>query len=926
MNKYFALLFFTFLISYSICEGCTCTEDEHPDSENKDKYACYINDDGTCKWKHLCEQASKQADGDATAFVCAKHPVSAFDKKCVENTDKQAGEESKPDCKEVDLNCDDVPKPTEEDATVTCSNYPVTDDKKFSCESLENGNHPCHQVEYTCKTVPKSLSGSINCEDYSPDNTETHYCSETQDADAEGTCNEVPYCEGNSENCENQKVTPGNKDTHVCVAGTDHCEEKYQCKFLTKAAKQADTSISCSELELSKENKGTHICTDEDDTTKDNACKEVKLCSKVLSSDTDKDCSKYAVQTTGMICAPKKIVTETADEPYNICEENYRCEVAPKESKIDCKDMIISSENEGTHKCVARVDGDEGYETHKCKEEKYSCNDVPKIEGDTDIQCSTFDPANKNTHKCIKRDAGDADADKYQCIEEQYSCNEVPKITGETTIQCSDFEPTNKNSHTCVERVAGDEMVNEFQCKEKKYMCSEVPKITGETTIQCSDFETTNKNTYKCVIDTADSNAKQCTEEPYCSSVPKDGKTKDCKEYSVSEATKNTHYCKDSTSDSKACEEAPYTCSNIPKTVLEKIPDIQCSNFNEGDNYCIEDESTSENGCKFEKKCASVNEDDLKTQSDCSKYPVSDKEKFGCRQKAKQSQCEEIYFCDKVPKNDAGECSSFIVPDENHICIEDSESKDNKCKSTFICDKATSKDCSNYYVTDPKKKCMESSASGKNCEEIYYCEEVPKAEAGDCTAYPVSEKNRKTHTCKQLTDSETKGCFEEEINCLTAEKGESDEQCSHYKVSDPDKNCAKNTDTSAGAAPCTEVSKSACELKTSGATDDICNDLAVDKASEQICIKNPKGNNCLQLTYCEYGYAEINSDCAAYTLKNKEKICKKKADANICEEVVRTKEDEQPGSGDDSGNGGKTGNSGSFLNVAFGLLFIISLV
>lgn len=40
MNKYFALLFFTFLISYSICEGCTCNEADHPDSENKDKYAC----------------------------------------------------------------------------------------------------------------------------------------------------------------------------------------------------------------------------------------------------------------------------------------------------------------------------------------------------------------------------------------------------------------------------------------------------------------------------------------------------------------------------------------------------------------------------------------------------------------------------------------------------------------------------------------------------------------------------------------------------------------------------------------------------------------------------------------------------------------------------------------------------------------------
>ena len=52
---------------------------------------------------------------------------------------------------------------------------------------------------------------------------------------------------------------------------------------------------------------------------------------------------------------------------------------------------------------------------------------------------------------------------------------------------------------------------------------------------------------------------------------------------------------------------------------------------------------------------------------------------------------------------------------------------------------------------------------------------VPKTEETDCIIYPLSEKNKETHTCNPLSDSNDKGCFEEKIRCSTYKKWETNE-------------------------------------------------------------------------------------------------------------------------------------------------------
>jgi hypothetical protein len=253
---------------------------------------------------------------------------------------------------------------------------------------------------------------------------------------------------------------------------------------------------------------------------------------------------------------------------------------------------------------------------------------------------------------------------------------------------------------------------------------------------------------------------------------------------------------------------------------------------------------------------------------------------------------------------------------------------------------------------------------------------VTKGADVDCSAYPVSNEKSKTHTCKAVDGNDK--CSEVEIDCSTTEKGESDEQCSHYKVSDTSKKCVKNTDTTAGASPCMEKALSACELKTSGATsDDVCNSLAVEKQGEQKCVKNPEGENCILLSYCQYGLGTSDTECAKFALQDSTKECKKKASENKCEEVEKTtpqgpggneetdtdskenehdteskenehdtdsKENETQGSDIDNtsdkadetkasdttktnpGTNGNNNNSGNYLNSALGLLLINYLV
>lgn len=484
---------------------------------------------------------------------------------------------------------------------------------------------------------------------------------------------------------------------------------------------------------------------------------------------------------------------------------------------------------------------------------------------------------------------------------------------------------------------------------------------TKEDNTECSDYPT-KENGKKCFDNDETGASNPCKEEYPCNDVPslEDGKT--CESYPVTDKTK--YHCVSRGEGANPPCMQQYLCEQLTKADKAQNSDISCSalvlskeNRDKGTHMCIEDKSDATKACKEVKICSKVASTD--TDKVCSHYAVEDDKKVCVGKTGDDNQiCQEIYSCNNVPAGETGACENFIVSDNDHICVEGGT----KCTEKTLCEavkKADSVKCSDFPVKiankdthgcieskNPEKACQEEKFCEKNtegtsdeicrrnpvtkdnigkkacikkensmgCEEKELCETVTKGTDVDCSKYPVKDENVKTHLCAEGSDDK---CAEVEILCSTAEKGENDEQCSFYKVSGSTKRCVKNTDTSTGAKPCKEVEKSACELKTSGATDDSsCKDLAVYKTGEQICKKNPDKDSCVQLFYCEYGTGLDDNDCTNYALKDTNKECKKKADENKCEEVEKN----------DGGNGGNKGSKGSFLNVKVGLLLIISLL
>ena len=274
MNKFLVLLYFVLLFSSSLCElcaddGCDKTKIEEGQQSN---YVCVKKEDDTCELKLLCTKATD-------ANTCSNNYAQEAGKICISK------EGASTPCVEEYL-CSQVPKPSD-DKPVDCGSYPVSDSKKFSCEEDKNAESTkaCHEVEYTCNTVPISLKGSIKCSDYSVDteNKDTHYCEDSTDSTK--ACEEIPYCEENNEgDCTKFKVVPNKSSTHVCVPGetspeggatSKHCQEQYLCSGIVKDDSSTET-ITCSKYILSEANrgKGTHTCIQDSDPESTKACKE----------------------------------------------------------------------------------------------------------------------------------------------------------------------------------------------------------------------------------------------------------------------------------------------------------------------------------------------------------------------------------------------------------------------------------------------------------------------------------------------------------------------------------------------------------------------------------------------------------------------------------------------------------------------------
>ena len=605
-------------------------------------------------------------------------------------------------------------------------------------------------------------------------------------------------------------------------------------------------------------------------------------------------------------------------------------------------------------------------------------------------------------------------------------CDYAEKPAEAATTFCSSQQVTDNSKFACVDTS------DQTKCEEVS-ICESIKKIEGGTpeTYGCSEKAVSDSDKYACVDDTSDSaNAcleieycpkeiavtensecsklpikgqgteitkvcvkieDKCKEEFYCSKVPMPANNENsvvCSNYILSEANKDTHLCiQNLESDTYACKEE-FLC-----TQGQGETDQECNKYpvtieNKDKNICVLD-SKPEKKCKEIELCEKAVLTGEITDEICNNYPVktSNSGTHTCVKNSDATACiEQPLSCEEVQKIGDKEikCSDYQVTETNketHKCVPNPNG-DKPCKEEQLCqshtEETSDENCRKYPVTEVgKKACILNPTKDTNgCIEKELCNTVTVEEGVDCSAYPVSDDKIKTHICKAVTGEAT--CSQVEIECSTAEKGESDEQCGNYKVSDAKYKCVKNTDTTEGAKPCIEKEKetepspepeiTACADKTTGATDDICSKLSVAKKDEQKCIKNPKGENCMLLYYCQYGIGTTDEECSAFALKDENKACKKKANENLCEEVVKntsedttkdskdttkdstdtnkdstdttkdskdttkdstdnTKGSDDTTKGNDDNTADDEGSSdGNFLNVAYALLLLISLL
>lgn len=731
------------------------------------------------------------------------------------------------------------------------------------------------------------------------------------------------------EDCNEISLEGGEDRAHYACVPKDEseCELKLLCLHALKGG--PDATFECTDYPAEHPEK---ICINNEGT-----CTEEYYCETVQSIDEGKTCSSYELSNIA-----KYVCKEAKGDDANICSK-----FALSES---------NNKNNGDTVCIPK-EGD----VYKCQE-KYLCDKVPK---DTEEACENFvlQVDLKYTHYCTNSDG------EYGCKSEQYQCNDVPKISEETSIECRNFLDGGKtDTHVCIE----DTTSQEKQCKEMK-LCSKVTTTDMEGVTDCSSSFYYDKEKYTCRIKKGENICEQvylCGEAPSTEEGP-------CSSYATSD---EDHVCIGSTV--AECREE-YICGKVPKSEESK-DGFNCATFplseeNDEEHVCIKDSESTTFACKEEYLCEKANSG--ATDEECSKYPTEDTNKGCVKDSASGKFCKEEDLCTKVSLETAtdAECNKYPVSFgkiETHICIKNQDAGSPSCVEKMLCEKKTDgetdEECRELTVkTENRGKyaCIANTQSGAlGCIEEQLCTEVPNNEGTvDCSKYPVSDTNKDTHICREISNPTDKACEEipkSEINCEEAKIGKNDKQCSGYKVLDNNKRCAMNKDNQP-TSPCKEIGK--CELKTTGATyEEICALLAVEKPGEEKCVRNPEGQNCMLLTYCDY--AEGNSDevCSKFALKNIEQNeCKKKSGENKCEEVKKKTEDEPDGeSGNDesqtsdkdgsktdsdkasstteqsqAGEGnqdtaksteGTTGkndndndNSGNIINIAFGLSLII---
>ena len=734
-----------------------------------------------------------------------------------------------------------------------------------------------------CKDCTSEDCGTFSKEGSGEDNDQTHYVcisstEEPENCEWKLSCQYVAKPSGDSSDfsCSDQPVTDA--ESFICVdetetGNTNACKELALCETIKKPEEGDETVIDCSTYGISSAHSGTYTCVAEEDETADNACMEIPYCSEdIVLEEENQDCSKYPIKTQPT--DGTKVCTYSDGK----CKEQYECGQKPSlEDGETCSIFPVSQSNKNTHYCKES----EG----TCAEEPYTCETIPKPKDGTEIDCLTL---GDETHECIKDETESTNACKFI-----KKCLSVDSEDLTQDPECSNY-PSSDTKKVC-------QKDGETKCKEV-YICEQAPT---EAEGECSSFIASSSD-YGC---TDDGTTKKCKEEYYCSKVPKPQENSDsfvCTNYLLS--AENKICIQNPESDEYACKEE-FLCSHG-----QGETDQECSKYpvtigNEAKNRCTLNSKTDKT-CQEKELCEQVVLTEP-TDESCNPYPVV-KTKIGTHICVKNTDTtgpsckEQPVSCEDVEK--IGDtnivCSDHPVKTENkdtHICITD-ESGDKPCKEEKLCEghteEATDAECRKYPVTPSNqgiKVCIKNpSNDATGCIEKELCSTVTKGANVDCSSYPLPDDKISTHLCKAVDGNEK--CSEVamvDIPCASAEKGEDDTQCGKYKTSDSNHQCVKNTATTEGATPCIEKEKeiTKCTDQKTGASDEICGALSVEKEGEQKCIKNPEGNDCILLSYCQYAEGESDTACAKFALKDTNKVCKKKASENKCEEVEKTSEE-----------------------------------
>ena len=691
----------------------------------------------------------------------------------------------------------------------------------------------------TCKWTPTCTTGKIEnseglCKNFAvanPDQDITHTCVDGSDGcnEEEITCLNIPKpFIGGEAACSSRRVSDA---AFACVENEDSenkaCKEVHLCAQVQKS--EISSTVTCSDFPVS--NSATHACVDKATTSTgdDKACEEKFLCTKAtVTAGSNEECATYPKTFTNAICV-------SAGASETTCLQRFYCKSVTKDdltedSTIKCEDGLISSENEGSYKCIDETDTTKNTICQEvqieceaassgvtddtlCKKlawdkkdeqvcQKQSTDEkcvlVPYCdyaEGTSDAACAAY-PKKVSTKICKKK------SNENKC-EEVAEATEDPTQTacadGSDETKCSSYQVTNSEIEKCVENPGG-----ETKCKVDTLTCEE--KESGTTDDICEKRSWNDKDNYLCKT-----NGEKCL---------------------------LIHYCEGATPD------ADTVCANFPLkgtgTICQK---------KDGQNLCEEVSPSTDTTCSTattapEGGCSTL----TIVGNDGTKECVANTDKTVG---AKPCVVKDLTCAEKLTGATADICKLFTV-DENHICQK--------------------------HSTEAK------------CELIPYCNYAEGTSDEACAAYPkkvstkICKKKSAENKCEEVAETSPDPS---QILCENAEAGEDDDACGLFKLTDSNiKKCVHN-DAEGAKKPCIEKTID-CEEKIKDATVQICEQLAVENKEQELCRKHTTEDKCILLTYCEFGEGESDEECGGYVLKDENKVCKKKSDENKCEEVVET--------------------------------------